>query len=148
MLKVHKIKLDPNIDQKKYFAKACGVARVAYNWALSEWEKQYKNGEKPSEMVLRKKLNSIKATEFPWMTEVTKNAPQQAIKNLGTAYTNAFRRMKQGQKTGSETNPYGFPRPKRKFINDSFRADNGPQKKALMPFPSRRKKLNSPKLDG
>ncbi|WP_319575366.1 RNA-guided endonuclease TnpB family protein [uncultured Desulfobacter sp.] len=146
MLKVHKIKLDPNIDQRKYFAKACGVARVAYNWALSEWEKQYKDGGKPSEMVLRKKLNSIKATEFPWMTEVTKNAPQQAIKNLGTAYTNAFRRMKQGQKTGSETNPYGFPRPKRKFINDSFRADNGPQKKGADAVSIQGKKIKLPKI--
>jgi putative transposase len=72
MLKVHKIRLYPNLEQKVYFAKACGVARVAYNWALQEWEKQYKEGKKPSETALRKQLNAIKATEFPWMLEITK----------------------------------------------------------------------------
>lgn len=41
---------------------------------------------KPGEAALRKKLNGIKATEFPWMAEVTKCAPQQAIKNVGTAF--------------------------------------------------------------
>jgi len=90
MLKVHKIRLNPNVEQRIYFAKACGVARMAYNWALSEWEQQYKEGKKPSEMALRKQLNAVKAKEFPWMLEVTKNAPQQAIKNLGIAYKNAF----------------------------------------------------------
>jgi len=129
MLKVHKIRLNPNLEQRIYFAKACGVARMAYNWALSEWEQQYKEGKKPSEMALRKQLNAVKAKEFPWMLEVTKNAPQQAIKNLGIAYKNAFYRQKTGQQTGSDKNPYGFPRPKKKFINDSFRADNGPARK-------------------
>ena len=39
---------------------------------------------------MRRKLNSIKDEQFPWMREVTKNAPQQAIKNLGTAFKNFF----------------------------------------------------------
>jgi transposase len=39
---------------------------------------------------LRKELNAIKAEQFPWMRDVTKNAPQQAIKNLGKSYTNFF----------------------------------------------------------
>jgi len=30
-------------------------------------------------MALRRQLNSIKAKQFPWMLEVTKNAPQMAI---------------------------------------------------------------------
>ena len=94
MLKAHKIRLNPNIEQTTYFAKACGVARVAYNWALDEWEKQYKTGQKPSEASLRKYLNSIKREKFSYMTEVIKCAPQQAIKNVGTAYKNAFDRIK------------------------------------------------------
>jgi putative transposase len=32
MIRVHKIKLDPSQAQAAYFAKACGVARHAYNW--------------------------------------------------------------------------------------------------------------------
>lgn len=32
---------NPTIAQRIYFAKACGVARFAYNWALEQWQKQY-----------------------------------------------------------------------------------------------------------
>ena len=120
MLKAHKIRLNPNIEQTTYFAKACGVARVAYNWALDEWEKQYKTGQKPSEASLRKYLNSIKREKFSYMTEVTKCAPQQAIKNVGTAYKNAFDRIKKNMPTGSKNNPWGFPKKKKSLLMTVF----------------------------
>lgn len=118
MLRAHKIRLNPNNKQRTYFARSAGVARVAYNWALNMWQVQYEAGEKPSESKLRKELNAIKKVEFPWMSEVTKNAPQQAIKDLGSAFKHFFRRVKAGEKPG-------YPRFKKKGINDSFRADNG-----------------------
>jgi len=37
MLIAHKIALDPNNVQATYFARAAGVARFAYNWALAAW---------------------------------------------------------------------------------------------------------------
>ncbi len=119
MHRVHKIKLDPTQAQAIYFARACGVARFAFNWALAAWKEEYEAGGKPNEAALRKRLNSIKATEFPWMMEVTKVAPQNAIKNVGVAFQNFFRRVKQGGKPG-------YPRFKKKGLHDSFRADNGP----------------------
>ncbi|SPJ17025.1 transposase [Burkholderiales bacterium] len=119
MHRVHKIRLDPTQAQATYFARACGTARFAYNWALAEWKREYEAGGKPSEISLRKRLNSIKATEFPWMLEVSKTAPQQAIKNLGAAFQHFIRRVKLGQKPG-------YPTFKRKGVRDSFRADNGP----------------------
>jgi putative transposase len=119
MHRAHKIKMQPTKTQEQYFAQACGVARFAFNWALAEWKKEYEAGGKPSEANLRKKLNAVKATEFPWMADVTKCAPQQAIKNVGTAFQNFFRRVKQGGKPG-------YPKFKRKGVHDSFRADNGP----------------------
>ncbi len=45
---------------------------------------------KPSDTALRRQLNAIKAEQFPWMLEVTKNAPQMAIIHLGTAVKNFF----------------------------------------------------------
>jgi len=119
VIRVHKIRLDPNAAQAVYFARACGIAHFAYNWALAEWKRQYEAGEKPHEAALRKQLNSIKATEFPWMAEVTKCAPQVAIKNVGIAFQRFFENVKAGRKPG-------YPRFKRKGIRDSFRADNGP----------------------
>jgi len=86
----HRVRLDPTPAQQEYFRRACGVARFAYNWALAEWQRQYAAGEKPSEAALRKQLNALKDERLPWMREVTKNAPQQAVKNLGRAYANFF----------------------------------------------------------
>lgn len=129
MLRVHKICLSPTPQQEVLFAKSCGVARKAFNWALDNWEiqyQQYKNKEilkAPSEAALRKQLNAIKEQEFPYMAEVSKNAPQQAIKNLGTAYKNAFDRIKKGAASPKDI---GFPKHKKKYKHDSFRADNGP----------------------
>lgn len=121
MLRVHKIRLQPSSTQVSYFAQACGTARFAYNWALAEWKREYEAGGKPNEAALRRQLNGLKAEQFPWMADVTKVAPQQAIKNLGTAFQHFFRRVKLGQKPG-------YPQFKKKGIRDSFRADNGPLK--------------------
>ena len=90
MLRAHRIALDPNNEQRTYFARAAGVARFAYNWALAEWIRECEAGGKPSEQALRRKLNRIKRDEYPWMMEVTKNAPQMAVIQLGQAYKNFF----------------------------------------------------------
>ena len=111
---VHKIALDPNDRQRNWLARSAGTARFAYNWALAEWTRQYQNGEKPSEAALRRQLNQLKPTDYPWMFEVPKAAPQQAIKNLGDAFKRFFQRTS------------AYPRFKKKFVDDSFRADNGP----------------------
>ncbi|MDX1900991.1 MAG: RNA-guided endonuclease TnpB family protein [Gammaproteobacteria bacterium] len=90
MLLAHKIELMPSNKQATHFSKACGVSRFAYNWALNEWRIEYEAGGKPTETALRRKLNSIKREQFPWMLEVTKNAPQMAIIQLGQAFKNFF----------------------------------------------------------
>jgi len=111
----HKIRIYPNNEQETYLKKSCGVARFAYNWALAHSIEQYKQNKdyKFSEASLRKELNSIKREEYPWMLEVSKCAPQLAIKN---GLNNAFKRFfkKQG----------GYPNFKRKGIRDSFQLDN------------------------
>ena len=55
-----------------------------------EWQRQYKAGEKPSEVSLRRQLNTIKRDQFPWMFDVTKCAVQEAIIDLGTAFRAFF----------------------------------------------------------
>ena len=96
MLIAHRVALDPNNTQATYFARAAGTARFAYNWALAEWQRQYEAWKadnalpKPSQMALRRQLNALKREQFPWMLEVTKNAPQMAIIQLGQAFQNFF----------------------------------------------------------
>lgn len=96
MLIAHKIALRANNKQSTYFSRASGTARFAYNWALVEWDRQYEAHKvdatlpKPTQLALRRQLNAIKREQFPWMLEVTKNAPQMAIIQLGVAFKNFF----------------------------------------------------------
>ena len=118
MILAHKIELQANNQQRTYFAKASGTARFAYNWALANWKSQYlahkenPASPKPTQGSLRKQLNAIKRTEFPWMLEVTKNAPQMAIIQLGEA----FKRFFKGQAR--------YPKFKKKGVRDSFTLTN------------------------
>ena len=126
MILAHRVHLVPTPEQEASFRRACGVARFAYNWALAQWQRQYRAGEKPSEIGLRKALNAIKREQFPWMAEVTKNAPQQAIKNLGKAYANFFDDLKKYRRKELPRKRIRAPKFKKKGkTRDAFRADNG-----------------------
>lgn len=98
----HKIEIKPNNKQKTYFRKAFGCARFAYNWGLEEWQRMYKNGEKPNGNKLRKRFNEIKKQQFPWMYEVSKFASEQALVDLTEAYTRFFKKTS------------NYPKPRRK----------------------------------
>ncbi|NNN00089.1 MAG: transposase [Candidatus Eremiobacteraeota bacterium] len=129
MMLAHRVRLVPTAAQEAYFARACGVARFAYNWALAEWQRQYVAGKKPSQGVLRKVFNALKDANFPWMREVTKNAPQQAIKNLGRAYANFFNDLKKYRRNEIPWKRVRVPTFKKKGkTRECFRADNGPDK--------------------
>ena len=96
MFLAHRIALDPNNVQATCLARAAGTARFAYNWALAEWQRQYEACKtlpslpRPNEAALRRQFNAIKREQFPWMLEVSKNAPQMAIMQLGSAFQNFF----------------------------------------------------------
>lgn len=96
MILTHKIALDLNNKQATYCRQAAGTARFAYNWALANWNAQYQAWQadnslpKPTQAALRRQLNAIKREQFPWMLNVTKNAPQMAIIQLGKAFNNFF----------------------------------------------------------
>lgn len=138
----HRIRLVPNKEQEQYFYRASGVARFAYNWALVEWERLYALGEPRSDILLRRKLNAIKDEQFPWMREVTKNAPQQAIKNLGRAFAIYVENVAKARRGELPWNRVGRPQFKRKGVHDSFRADNGPCKgRPAVRFSGRRIRL-------
>ncbi len=111
--RAHKIKLCPNNKQANYFVRACGVTRFAYNWGLTEWQKQYKNGENPSISKLKQRFNFIKRQEFPWVMEISKCASAKAFNNLDRAFAKFFKNIKKNKKLG-------YPRFKRKGIKDSF----------------------------
>jgi putative transposase len=90
MIRAHKIRLHPTSEQANYFARAAGTSRFVWNWALSEWDRQYQAGEKPTAFKLKKQFNAIRRKLFPWTWEVTKNASDQPFLDLGKAFTAFF----------------------------------------------------------
>ncbi|MHB1286579.1 MAG: RNA-guided endonuclease InsQ/TnpB family protein [Leptospirales bacterium] len=114
----HKIALNPNNTQTTYFARASGTARFAYHWALAEWQRQYEAWKadnslpKPSQAALRRQLNAIKREQYPWMLEVTKNAPQLAIMQLGEAFKNFWAGRAK------------YPKFRKKGVHDRFSLSN------------------------
>ena len=87
----HKIELKPNNKQKSYFEKAYYISRFVWNWALEEWEKEYKQGKKPNAFMLKKKFNAVKREKYPFVLEVTKYASQQPFIQLQKAFNGFFK---------------------------------------------------------
>ena len=88
----HKIALGPTADQEQQFQRAAGVARFTWNWALAEWDRQYRAGEKPTAFGLKKRFNAIKGEQFPWVYDSPRDANAQPFANLGKAFTRFFRK--------------------------------------------------------
>jgi putative transposase len=86
MIRAHKIRLHPTPERAQYFARAAGTSRFVWNWALAEWNRQYEAGEKPTAFKLKKQFNEMKREQYPWTWDVTKNASDQPILDLGKAF--------------------------------------------------------------
>jgi putative transposase len=93
----YKVELDLNNRQRTACAKHAGTARFAYNWGLRRQIDSYEqSGQSPSAIDLHRELNKLKQTDFPWMYEVSKCAPQEALRDLDKAFNHFFRRVKEG----------------------------------------------------
>jgi putative transposase len=114
ILRAYKTELDLNDRQKTACARHAGAARWAYNWGLARNKEAYQSGGKYlSAITLHKELNSLKQTEIGWMYEVSKTAPQEALRDLDKAFANFFRRVKLKQQ-GKLKEKCGFPKFKSK----------------------------------
>ena len=114
MLRAIKYELKPNAFQREMINKTCGCCRLVYNTMLDKKIKTYekdKTNLSPYELI--KELPKLKE-EKDFLKEIPSQALQQTILNLDSAFTNFFRNSKKKDKTG-------FPKFKKKGINDSFR---------------------------
>ena len=113
VLRAYKTELDMNHVQRTTCAHHAGAARWAYNWGLARKMEAYRKGEKiPTAIDLHKELNILKKGELSWMYEVSKCAPQEALRSLDQAYAHFFRRVK-AKKAGRKIQA-GFPKFKSK----------------------------------
>jgi putative transposase len=109
IIRGYKTELDLNDGQRTACAKHAGAARYAYNWGLRRKIEAYETtGKGPTAMDLHRELNALKKTELTWMYEVSKCAPQEALRNLDQAFAHFFRRAKLKQQ-GKLNEPVGFP---------------------------------------
>jgi len=105
----YRTELDLNNKQITACKKHAGAARYAYNWGLKRKQEVYQTtGRSMSAMELHRELNQLKQTELPWMYEISKCAPQEALRDLDKAYKNFFRRV-QLSKEGKWKGSLGFP---------------------------------------
>jgi len=110
----YRTELDLNHKQITACKKHAGAARYAYNWGLKRKQEVYQTtGRRISAMELHRELNQLKQTELPWMYEVSKAAPQEALRDLDKAMRNFFRRV-QLKKEGKWKGPPGYPKYKTK----------------------------------
>jgi putative transposase len=113
ILRAYKTELDPNNARRTLLLKHAGARRWAYNWGLRRKIEEYEKSRKsPNSKALHRELNLLKVADpaqggVPWMYEVSKCAPQEALWDLDLAFENFFRRVKEGRKPG-------FPRFKSK----------------------------------
>jgi putative transposase len=92
MILAHKIRLAPTVKQAKYFAQAAGTARFVWNWALDEWDRQYKAGGKPSGFSIKLEFNKVKYELFPWLDGIHRDAHAAPFANLQKAFVRFFKK--------------------------------------------------------
>lgn len=110
MLRAMKLELKPNRKQRTLINKTCGCTRFIYNLMLDKKIKLYEATKQSiSSYDLIKELPGLKK-EKEFLKEVPSQTLQQSILDLDKAYKNFFKR---GNK--------GFPKFKKKNINDSYR---------------------------
>src|SRR6266851_7394964 len=106
----YKTELDLNNEHITVCLKHAGCARKAYNWGLARKQEARAAGLPiPDARTLHRELNALKATEFPYMYEVSKCAPQEALIDLDHAFKHFFRKValkKQGKWRGK----CGYPK--------------------------------------
>ena len=94
--------------QGQRLEQAFGTARFAYNWALMQWVERRTGKKKNNFVSLRNALTAVKKAEFPWMLDVPKDIPAEAIRDLTVAFKNFFEARKANSKRAQ------YPRKKRK----------------------------------
>src|SRR5215470_2669128 len=112
--RAYKTELDLNDQQVTACKQHAGAARWAYNWGLQVEQERYQATKKsPTAIDLHRELNALKKTAVPWMYEVSKCAPQEALWNLDAAFAHFFRRVK-WQREGTLRGKVGYPQRKSK----------------------------------
>ena len=141
-LKALKIRIYPNVQQTTLLNKTFGCSRFIYNTMLAERKEVYARlKDKPRELYEYKhRTEKQLKEEFEFLKEVDSISLQQTRMNLGVAYQNFFRKLKDPKIPSSEK---GFPKFKKKNAKNSFRTI---QVGGNLKIDFEKKKVKAPKL--
>lgn len=119
-LKALKIRIYPNAGQKNLLDRTFGCNRLVYNTMLAERKDVYERLKGDPQELFAYKYRTEKQLkeEFPFLAEVDSISLQQTRANLGVAYQNFYRRVKDPRVPKDEK---GFPKFKTKNGKNSFR---------------------------
>jgi len=123
-MRSYRIELKLNDDQRKLCTKSAGTSRYAYNWMLEKLIAEYEANKSLAAMYGLDKVPSTmgnaidwhkqwnklkKADGFKWIYETSKCTGQEALRDLQVAFNKFFKKLS------------GYPKKKKKGLNDSFR---------------------------
>jgi putative transposase len=92
VLNTTKIRLYPTVGQENLLSFQFGCARWAWNWALSETQKAYKEtGRGLTFVAMANYLPGLKS-EYEWLKDADSQALQSSIRHLAAAFLNFFER--------------------------------------------------------
>src|ERR687887_967524 len=119
--------LAPTAAQAAALANHAGAARWAWNWGLSVRQKAFgRRGQTMTAMELHRLLNRLKRTpRYGWLYEVSKCAPQEALRDLDRAYANYWQGRKQGRRVGLPRFKKRGRCPDRFRLTGSIRVEDG-----------------------
>ena len=124
IIRAYKTELSPNNKQRTIFRKCTGASRYVYNWGLAEWKQQYEEGEKPSRFKLCKQFNAQKDELCPWIRELPYAVTESSFVNLGAAFQNFFRRVRNGNDEVGYPKFKGKKNPKQSFQLRDVKAES------------------------
>jgi len=97
----YRTELDPTSQQRAVLARHCGAARFAYNWGLARRIEAYETDRTVLTSIdLHRELNRLKRTDLPWLYDVSKCAPHEALRDLDQAFSFFFRGLTSGRRVG------------------------------------------------
>ena len=127
----YKYELQLNNKEKTLLQQCAGLKRFTWNWGLAQRLERYKTRQDKDRYTdavkQHREINQLKQNEFAWMYNFSKCIPQEALRDLDTAYANFYRenakrreKKLNGQYLGKRY--FNFPKfKKRNRSKDSFR---------------------------
>ena len=121
-MRSYRIELKLNDEQRSLCARSAGVSRYAYNWMLEKVSNEYEANKALATMYGLSKIPSTLGSSIDWhkewcqfkkstkwIYETSKCCGQEALRDLQTAFRRFFNKK------------CGYPKKKKKGLNDSFR---------------------------